>query len=284
MTTPSILAPTRPGAAASAGLGICLSGVIGTTFGDRREPLYCGDVQIAQEMLEANGLGHELEGRLSHRGNSFIAMGEDLLRQAGDPAPRADAVVLAYQQPDLHTPDVAGCYFADRLAGSPVPLSIDEQGPGAAFTALRVIDAAFRLGELRSAALFAIDQNAAIWEEDAEVQKLPDSAVLLLLAATGAARVAEITELATADPAAALAALLRRRPGARALVGASMLGRLGDLAEDERIVPASGSHLFTAAWMSLARLWPLAGPVIVTDFHDYTSRLYTCLLVPRERP
>lgn len=284
MATPIAATPARPVAAAPDSPGIHLSGVTGATFRDRREPLYSGDMRITRELLEAKGLAGQIEGRLRYRGNSFIAMGEELLRQAGGPAPQADAVILAYQVPDLHTPDVAGCYFADRLPGRPVPLSIDEQGPGAAFTALRVADAMFRLGELRTAALFAFDQNAPVWEESASVQSLPDSAVLLLLGAGGAVRVAESTELVTADPAAALAAALRRHPGARALVGGSLRDCLGGLATDQRIIPAAPGHLFTAAWMSLARLWPPPGPVIIADFDDYTSRLHSCLLVPGEQP
>jgi len=270
--------------AAPSGPGICVSGVAAATFRERREPLNSGDVRIVREMLEAHGRADELEEQLRLRGNSFIAMGEDLLRQVGGPVPQADAVILAYQVPDLHTPDVAGCYFSQRLVGGPVPLSIDEQGPGAAFTALRVADAMFRLGELRSAALFAYDQNAPVWGASEAVQSLPDSAVLLLLGASGPMRVEEITELPTADPGAALAVSLDRYPRALALVGGSLMDRLGDLAAHERIVRAPRAHLFTAAWMSLARLWPLAGPVIVADFHDQASRLYSCLLVRQERP
>jgi hypothetical protein len=268
-------------------LGIRLSGITCATFWTREEPLNRGDTRIAREALEAYGRAEELEARLSHRGNSFIAMGEELLRRTGSPPPEADAVILAYQVPDLHSPDVAGCYFAERFAGGPVPLSIDEQGPGAAFTALRVADAMFRLGELRRVALFAYDQNAAVWEPAEAVQSLPDSAVLLRLGASGAARVEEITERQAAgpgDPATAVAESLRRHPQARALVGTSLMDRLGIMATHERVIPAPREHLFTSAWMSLARCWPLAGPVLVADFDADTSRLYSCLLVPEPPP
>jgi hypothetical protein len=284
MATVSAVAPPRSEAGTPTGLGIALSAITCATFWTREEPLSSGDTQITREALEAYGRPEELENRLSHRGNSFITMGEELLRRAGDPAPEADAVILAYDVPDLHSPDVAGCYFAERFAGGPVPLSIDEQGPGAAFTALRVADAMFRLGELRRVALFAYDQNAAVWEPSEAVQSLPDSAVLLQLGASGAARVADITEIQTADPAASVAESVTRHPQARALVGRSLMDRLGALAAHERVIPAPREHLFTAAWMSLARCWPLPWPVLVADFHPYTSRLYSCLLIPEGGP
>ena len=292
MTTASAVSPPRPEAETPAGLGIRLSGITGATFRSRDEPLNRGDTRIAREALEAHGRADELEERLSHRGNSFIAMGEELLRLAGGPPPEADAVILAYQVPDLHSPDVAGCYFAERFAGGPVPLSVDEQGPGAAFTALRIADAMFRLGELRRAALFAYDQNAAVWAPSEAVQSLPDSAVLLRLGSSGAARVEEITESpagTSVDPAAAVAESLRRHPRARALAGRSLMDRLGTLAVHERVIPAPREHLFTSAWMALAQLWPdgepVPGePVLVADFNGDTGRLYSCLLVPEQRP
>lgn len=284
MATPSAVSPPRPEAAAPTGLGIRLSGVTCSTFWAREEPLDSGNPQVTREILEAFGRGGEIEERRGRRGNSFITMGEDLLRLAGGPPPQADAVILAYQVPDLHSPDVAGCYFAQRFAGGPVPLSIDEQGPGAAFTALRVADAMFRLGELRRVALFAYDQNAAVWESCEDVQSLPDSAVLLLLGASGSVAVEEITECETADPGDAVAESLSRHPRARAVVGRSLMDQLGIMVVHERVIPAPREHLFTAAWMSLARLWPLCGPVLVADFNTKTSRFYSCLLVPEERP
>ena len=280
MAMPSAQIP--PGPRASAGPGIRLSGVTCATFWQRCGPLHSGSLQVARETLEAYGRADEFESRLGQRGNSFIAMGEALLGQVGGPPPEVDAVILAYQTPDLPSPDVAGCYFAQRFAGCPVPLSIDEQGPGAAFTALRVADAMLRLGELRHAALLAYDQNAPVWEASAAVQSLPDSAVLLLLGTGGQVRVEEIAERQTADPAAALADALGRHPRARALVGTSLLDQLGATAQDERVIPPPREHLFTSAWMSLARLWPLTRPVLVADFHAYTSRLYSCLLTPEE--
>src|SRR5690349_2095046 len=107
MATPSAQITLGPRARAPAGLGIHLSGVTCATFRKRLEPLHSGNMQVARETLEAYGRAGEFESRLSQRGNSFIAMGEALLCQVSAPLPEVDAVILAYQTPDLPSPDVA---------------------------------------------------------------------------------------------------------------------------------------------------------------------------------
>lgn len=262
-------------------IGIC--GVVCNAFQERREPLAGWSEQSMREVLRAGGREDELESVLGRHGNSFIEMSEDLLGRVGTPLPEADVVFLAYQTPDLFHSDVAGCYLTERFSGSPVPLSITGQGPGAAFTALRVADVMWRLGELRRGALFAYDQNAALWEAEQEARSLPDSAVLLLLGASGGARVEELTERAAPDPAAALIQALGRHPWERALVGSALLDSVGSLASHPRVVPVPRTHLFTSVWMSLARLWPLTGPVLMADFDPCAERLYCCRLVPDTR-
>lgn len=262
----------------AAGLRLC--GITGNVFRERREPLTGWNPEHTRETLRAYGRESELGEFLARKGNSFIAMSEDLLRRCGEPEPDADAIFLAYQTPDLFYPDVAGCYLTQRFTGSPVPLSVAEQGPGAAFTALRIADGMCRLGELRRAALFAYDQNAELWEVGHEASDLPDSAVLLLLGARGSVRVQELASRQSTDPADDLAQFLAARPEPRVLAGRTLLTRLGALAGQRRVLHAAGEHVFTSAWMSLAGLWPLTGPVLVADYHAFTSRLYTCLLVP----
>lgn len=274
----------EPAAGSPSAGGIRISGVVCNAFQERREPLAGWSEQSMREILQAGGCEDELESVLSRYGNSFIEMSEDLLRRVGTPLPAADVVFLAYQTPDLFHSDVAGCYLTERFSGSPVPLSITGQGPGAAFSALRVADVMWRLGELRRGALFAYDQNAAMWAEEQEVQSLPDSAVLLLLGPSGGASVGELTEQAAPDPAAVLRQTLGRRPTERALVGRALLDSLGGLASHPSVLPVPRTHLFTSVWMSLARLWPLTEPVLMADFDPCAERLYCCRLVPEAQP
>jgi hypothetical protein len=268
-----------------------LSGVGHVVLRERDEALIGGDHRLAREILEAYGRADEFDNFLERRGNSFITMSERLLDAVGfEPAP-VDAVLLAYQTPDLYYSDVAGCYLAERLPGAPVPFSVAEQGPGAVFTALRAAQGMSRLGELNRAALFAYDQNAAVWEANDAVQALPDSAVLLQIDAVRAdgagprsdpagALVRELTETRTEQPAIELERLLELHPGAEAAVGGSLWAELGPATRERYGIEPPPEHLLTAAWITFARRWPTAGPVLVADYHKHDRRLYSCLCEP----
>lgn len=269
-----------------------MTGIRHRTFPQRPQPLIGYEVELAQEVLSAFGRGDELPDFLNRTGNSFIAMSEALLdgwvtpSAALDAAPETDAaadfdsVLLAYRTPDLYYSEVAGCYLSNRLPGAPVPCSIAEQGPGAAFTALRIADAMWQLGELEHGALFGYDQNGAAWDADEARQSRPDAAVLIEFggaAAAGAARVAEATEVHAGQsgfpsPAQVLAETLARHPGVRALIGAELAGELQMSGHDDL--------WGTALWGALARLWPIREPVLLADFHGVGGVFHSCLLVP----
>lgn len=284
-------APGTDGAPPAAALR--LSGVGHVVLRERTEALIGGDRRLAHEILGAYGRADEFEDFLGRTGNSFITLSERLLEAHGrEPAP-VDAVLLAYQTPDLYHSDVAGCYLAERLPGAPVPFSLAEQGPGAVFTALRAAQGMCALGELTRAAVFAYDQNAAVWEADDAVQALPDSAVLLWIDAVPAAGdgprsgpdqgalVHAPAEQRTDEPAVEFGRLLERHPEAEVVVGRSLWAEL-DPATRERygIEQPSSEHLLTAAWITLARRWPTPGPVLVAEYHAYDRRLYSCLFEP----
>ncbi|MGH3414827.1 MAG: hypothetical protein ACRDSS_00010 [Actinocrinis sp.] len=262
------------------------------------------EAELAQEVLSAFGRGEELPHFLSRTGNSFIAMSEALLdgwaaASAGldtapgfdaapgfhaaselEAAPGFDTVLLAYRTPDLYYSEVAGCYLSDRLPGAPVPCSVAEQGPGAPFTALRIADAMWRLGELERGALFAYDQNGAAWDADEARQSRPDAAALIELGGApvaGAARIAELTETRAGDtgfpdPARVLEDTAARHPGVRTLIGAELAAQLD--------MSGSDDLWGTALWAALARLWPIREPVLLADFHGVGGVFYSCLLVP----
>jgi hypothetical protein len=276
----------RPG---TAGLG--LSGIVHSVFRERTQPLFALDARIVPEMLRAYGSAADPGDFLARTGTGFTAMSEALLARRPGPLPETDAVLLAYETPDLYHPGVAGCYLSQRLPGAPVPCSVADQGPGAVFTALRIADGMLRLGELaRGAALFAFDQNAAVHPAAEVAEDRPDAAVLLWLGATGEATVAELDEVCTAGPdgptpAQALAAAMDRHPGARVLAGAGLAVQLGDgridnPADSRRIETAAPGASCTGVWAALARLWPLREPVLLADHHAPGDRFHSCLLVP----
>lgn len=293
--TDTLAPPGRPVAPPRAG-GLRLTGIRHRVFPDRPQPLIGYEVELAQEVLSAFGRGDELQDFLDRTGNSFIAMSEALLEgrvgSSGDAvlevdavpgldaAPDFDSVLLAYRTPDLYHSEVAGCYLSHRLPGAAVPCSIAEQGPGAPFTALRIADAMWQLGELKRGALFAFDQNGAAWDADEARQSRPDAAVLIEFggaAPAGAARVAELTETRAGDTGLPSLALMltdavARHPGVRALIGAELAAELRLSGHDDL--------WGTALWAALARLWPIREPVLLADFHSVGGVFHSCLLVP----
>lgn len=258
-----------------------LSGIAHRVFPERTRPVFGMDVETATQLIESFGHHDELQSYLDSVGNGFIAMSEGLLGELPEPLPDLDAVLLAYHAPDLYWAEVAGCYLAQRLPGSPIPCSVSGPGPGAVFHALRIAAGMCRLGELNRGALFAYDQNAVVWESADEAHRRPDSAVLFELGATGEVAVTQLAEVSTgrpADPtpARALAETLERHPGVRVIVGAGLSAEAAGTNRVETV-----SELWsTGVWAAVARRWPIQEPVLLVDHSSVGGRLHSCLLVP----
>jgi hypothetical protein len=291
-----------PGAPPTAGPGLSLgprlkpalgavrlSGLVHSVFPHRGEPLAKLDPGLARDVLAAYGREDEFESFLQRTGNGFIAMSEELLGRLPGPLPETDAVLLAYHTPDLHHPDVAGCYLAQRLPGTPTPCSVAEQGPAAAFTALRIADGMCRLGDLGHGTLFVFDQFAAVWEADEAVQGRPDAAVLLLLGATGEVVVSDLGEVAVGGlngpgPAQALDEVAGRHPGVRVLVGTALAAQLAGALRGYPVETAAPESWGTGVWAALAQAWPIREPVLVAEYQEVGGRLHSCLLTPEAGP
>ena len=279
----ALVRPRRTARPATA-TGVHVSRVVHRVFTERTQPVFGIDAELARILIEAVGRGGEADAYLASMGNSFISMSEALLSELPGELPNLDAVLLAYHSPDLYRSDVAGCYLASRLPGTPVPCSVAAPGPGAAFLALRVADGMCRLGELNWAALFGYDQKLAGWEIAGPARSWPDTAVFLQLGACGGAAVAELDELAAGGPgdpapARALAEVLDRHPQARVVAGAGLAVEMDGLGSDDRVETVTMPWC-TGVWDSVARRWPLRQPTLLADYEPAGGRLYTALLVP----
>ncbi|MDX3231454.1 hypothetical protein [Streptomyces sp. ME19-01-6] len=104
---------------------------------------------------------------------SFVAMGGELLAGApGDdgqhvpgpsgppPARPLDYLVVAYEAYDAAPAGLAAGFLADACPGDPRAFSIADQGIGAPFSGLKVLDRIHRGGGLSDAALFVLDPAA----------------------------------------------------------------------------------------------------------------------------
>jgi hypothetical protein len=282
------LAPPLRGVRPATATGVQLSRVVHRVFPERAQPVYDMDAALARALIEQFGRAGEADAYLAGTGNSFIAMSEALLAELPGGLDDLDAVLLAYHAPDLFKSDVAGCYLAGRLPGTPVPCALAAPGPGAPFLALRVADGLCRLGELNRGVLFGFDQNAVVWEAEHPAHDRPDAAVLIQLGARGEAAVAELDEAEAGgpgdpSPARVLAEVMDRHPAALVVAGAGLAAELGGLDDGGRVETVPGLWS-TGVWAGLARRWPLQQPVLLADYEPAGARLHTALLVPASRP
>jgi hypothetical protein len=270
MSAPSlpVLAPVRP-ALASTGLRLGL--VTARIHPERRPHLVAvGHERIAADLLRI--YRHELAGGtgavpVALNGNSFRSMTEELVAELAVGAP-LDVVLLAYEKPDVHVPEVAGCYLSHACPGEPVAFSVSDQGVGAPFTALRIADAMCRDSASSAGALFVLDRAVLAGDESTD-----DSAVLLRFGGTGPTAVTAVTETVVTDPAVALAALVASASDATVVVGAG----LAAVAPDGVAVAAARLGC-TGPWAALARRWPVTGTVVLADHDPRAGRLFTCTL------
>jgi len=293
MTVPQTLPAPGAGDTAPAGSGIRLSGVVRGVFADRGEPLVGWSAQLMDGVIGLHGLPVAGGTLAARRGNSFITLSTRLLDGLGPGARERlgelDGVFLAYRTPDLFSYDVAGCYLAEHLPGTPVPLAVADQGAGAPFTALGIAHAMAVAGRLGRGVLFVYDQRAGGWPApgEADVPEDTDAAVLLVFGAGegGAADGPVLSELREEPVVAvrpALEALAERHPTARIVAGGALLAAVGeDVAQwGGRVVGPPDGHHYTGPWAALAGLWPLAGPVVLAEYEPVTGRLHSCLFSP----
>lgn len=190
-------------------------------------------------------------------GQSYGGMAEALIGQAVPPGESVDLLVLAYSVPDITPGRATATWLSHVCPGAPMALAVSDQGPAAAFTALRLIRAYAAGAGLLRALLLVVEQDALPYDPGVPVA-LPagsyGAALLFGPPAPGertAALGALTTTRLTAGPGAALSA-----PGAvAACAGPGGLGAVvpaptspapsgpaaGALAQDAFAAPADAS-------------------------------------------
>ncbi|TCK22302.1 hypothetical protein [Pseudonocardia endophytica] len=260
-----------------------LSGVLHHEFDERSEPVFDLDPSYVGDAVR--WCGHTGDDVLRRTGTTFVTMGAALLDALPGPLPETDAVLLAYDRPDLLRPEVAGCYLADRLPGSPVPFSVSGQGGCAAFTALGIAQGMLREGVAETGALFVIDQQVAAWDREPAAPDPPDASALVVFGAEGDVAVRDLTEVRTAEPgdptpSEAVVRVRADHPGIPAVVGPELAAVLDTTDTAEGIEPAGPGAPCTGVWAAVAARWPLRAPLLLADRQPDSGRVHACVLEP----
>jgi hypothetical protein len=247
----------------------------------RREPapLDGTELRFFTDFLASFGERPDHDRYARGGGSGFIDLAGALLDGLPHPPPPLDTVVLAYHLPDRDVVEVAGCYLADRLPGTPEVLSLAGQGVGAPFTALRLLDRMRAAGHAATGAVLVLDQTTVPYA-DPDVRTGPGSdAAVLLHDDGGPAMELLAVDEQQADPRAALRSLTRRHPDTRIVAGRMLAERL-DPRESAEVVRGPANALCTSAWSPLADAWNTERPTLVADFDPHAGRLFTALLAP----
>jgi hypothetical protein len=211
----------------------------------RRLAVYLGDA------LAAYGLS--LDGGMPD-GHSYGEMAAALL-----PAEPVDALVLAYDIPDIDPGRATATYLSHLCPGGPMAFAVSDQGRAGAHTALRLLRDYARSGTYERALLIVAEQTSLPYDPGVPVE-VPAAhcavAVHLGPSTLPAAEPRILPGVALPDVAQALGDL----GGATVVLG----GHLAELdVKADTVVLADPAQPMTGVWEVLAAL---EGPVVLADY------------------
>lgn len=227
------------------------------------------------DMLRPYGL--EFDESAFERGQSYSEMAEALIALVLPEGESVDLLVLAHAVPDISPGRATTTYLTHVCPGGPMAFGINDQGPAAAFTAMRLIREYARTDGLRRALLLVLDQATLPYDTGVAPMPAGNTGVALLFGdapdASGLDRVTVRpgTER-SAVPAAISALSAEPHAGTTIIIGASLANQASDLPEaDIRIAAADQPH--TGAWWELAGALSDTRPDSDTDADAKTERL-----------
>ncbi|MGO4423378.1 hypothetical protein AB4Z54_32990, partial [Streptomyces sp. MCAF7] len=202
---------------------------------------------------------------------SFVTLGGELLA-AGQPGPTLsrplDYLVVAHEAYDPAPAGLAAGFLAEACPGEPRAFSVADQGVGAPFSGLKVIDRIHRSGGLRDAALFVLD---------------PAAGAVLALGGTGGWRLETVAEKRAGAAADCLPPLLER--GGAYLLGDGLREQAGTLeAAGATVRTAGAGHGCAGVWRALRVVLAGAaeagaGRMVVADWDRGLGRLHVAVFV-----
>ena len=237
------------------------------------EPAHRADLdRYTADLLRPYGLAAS-NGDHGGDGQSYGELGEALLRGC-EPV---DLLVLAFSVPDVRPGRSTATYLSLVCPGNPLSFAICDQGPAAAFTALRLAAGYLDRGDAHRAVVLVVEQSTLPYRPVSPVP-LPDrhAGVAIHCGRSGAARLDAVRQYPDAAPELA-GALLREElaelPGDVTLV----LGGGLCAPDGYRLRSAAPGQPDTGAWWTLADALAEepAAPTLVASY-DPALR-YLCL-------
>ncbi|QMU69451.1 2-hydroxy-acid oxidase [Streptacidiphilus sp. P02-A3a] len=222
-------------------------------------------VPLREDLLRA-GVGH-----------SYGEMAEGLLAQALPNGEPVDLLLLAFAIPDVRPGRSTAVHLTRFCAGTPLAFAVNDQGPAAAFTALRIVQDYQRTGGCRRAVVLVAEQ-ASLHYTPAVPVRVPDvhCAVALVCeeSATPELTVHQETTKAGSVAQAVAGRLAALGPEAVLLAGSGLDGIVDP---DLPTVLAPAGQPTTGVWSQLATRLPgwreQRRPVLVADYDPALGRL-----------
>ena len=265
--------PGRPYPGGPGAPGVRVSRVLARHFDGRSETSLDPDLRVfLSDLTRPYGVPLREDLLREGVGHSYGEMAEGLLREAlpdGDPV---DLLVLAFAIPDVRPGRSTAVHLSRFCSGSPLAFAVNDQGPAAAFTALRIVRDYQRTGGCRRAVVLVAEQASLHYTPPVPVL-VPERhcAVALVCEESGTEEltIRQKTEVSTESAAGLVAERLALLGPEAVLVAGAGLGV--PAGAGSRTVPAPAGQPATGVWSELAaRLpgWREQGrPVLVAD-HD----------------
>jgi len=266
-----------PGAARTPGVRV--SRVLARDFDGRSETSLDPDLRVfVSDLTRPYGVPLREDLLRAGVGHSYGEMAEGLLAEALPDGEPVDLLVLAFAIPDVRPGRSTAVHLSRFCAGTPLAFAVNDQGPAAAFTALRIVRDYQRTGGCRRAVVLVAEQASLHYTPGVPV-RVPDvhCAVALVCEESTADELAVHQESSVAaEPAARLVAarLSALGPEAVLLAGAGLGDAVG---APVGTVVASAGQPTTGVWSELAGRLPgwreRRRPVLVADYDPVLRRL-----------
>jgi hypothetical protein len=275
------------------GRGLQLGRVLARGFDGRSETSLDPDLRVFVSDL-ARPYGVPLREDLLRQGvgHSYGEMAEELLRQALPDGEPVDLLLLASAIPDVRPGRSTAVHLTRYCPGAPLAFAVNDQGPAAAFTALRIARDYQRTGACRRAAVLVLEQASLHYTPPVPV-RVPDrhQAVVLVCEESPAAgmTIRQESSFAAGSVDEAVAGALGPLGPEAALLAGPGLGEPPDPGWGAaQTVFAPAGQPTTGVWSELALRWPewraQRRPVLVADYDPELRRLGLLTVHPAAVP